>query len=302
MLLKQLDYFIKVVENRSFTKAAAAAYISQSAISQQIQALENSLGVQLLERRNRSFILTSAGEYLYRHAPDLLESASQLESATSTIGQRQLSKLTVGYLREYTGFDLVRAVSVFNQHFPKIEIDLTLGSHEELYNLLKDEKVDLIFSDQRRALSEEYINRKLATTNLMVLFSNHNPLSNKKSIGRSDLTDLACILIAPEEQQEEEANYYRQTIGIKSEFTFAATMEEAHVMVAANRGYMITDRMGAISSHNINLPMIKAVPLCGVGGTLVHRDYYLFWQQERTTPATEEFAKTLEREIAKLDD
>ena len=45
MLLKQLDYFIKVVEYRSFTKAAAAAYISQSAISQQIQALENSLGV-----------------------------------------------------------------------------------------------------------------------------------------------------------------------------------------------------------------------------------------------------------------
>ncbi|MDN3537167.1 LysR family transcriptional regulator [Limosilactobacillus fermentum] len=44
MLLKQLDYFIKVVEYRSFTKAAAAAYISQSAISQQIQALENSLG------------------------------------------------------------------------------------------------------------------------------------------------------------------------------------------------------------------------------------------------------------------
>ena len=66
MLLKQLDYFIKVVEYRSFTKAAAAAYISQSAISQQIQALENSLGVQLLERHNRSFSLTSAGEYLYR--------------------------------------------------------------------------------------------------------------------------------------------------------------------------------------------------------------------------------------------
>ena len=50
MLLRQLDYFVKVVENNSFTKAAAQAYISQSAISQQIQALEKDLGVDLMVR------------------------------------------------------------------------------------------------------------------------------------------------------------------------------------------------------------------------------------------------------------
>ncbi|MEE6678674.1 LysR family transcriptional regulator [Limosilactobacillus fermentum] len=302
MLLKQLDYFIKVVEYRSFTKAAAAAYISQSAISQQIQALENSLGVQLLERHNRSFSLTSAGEYLYRHAPDLLESAAQLEAATTIVGQRQISHLTVGYLREYAGIDIARAVSTFNQHFPKIQINLRQGNHEELYDLLNDEKVDLIFSDQRRALSDEYINRKLVTTNLMILFSSHHPLASKKSVGRADLTDQACILVAPESQQKEEANYYRQTLGIKSDFVFAQTLEGAYTMVAANLGYMITDQLGVVSSRNLNLPMIKSLPLHGAGGTLVHRDYYLFWQEERTTPATEEFAKTLEREIAKLED
>lgn len=72
MLLRQLDYFVKVVENNSFTKAAAQAYISQSAISQQIQALEKDLGVDLMVRQHRSFALTPAGEYLYRHAPPAL--------------------------------------------------------------------------------------------------------------------------------------------------------------------------------------------------------------------------------------
>ncbi|MDN3537166.1 substrate-binding domain-containing protein [Limosilactobacillus fermentum] len=219
-----------------------------------------------MERHNRSFSLTSAGEYLYRHAPDLLESAAQLEAATTIVGQRQISHLTVGYLREYAGIDIARAVSTFNQHFPKIQINLRQGNHEELYDLLNDEKVDLIFSDQRRALSDEYINRKLVTTNLMILFSSHHPLASKKSVGRADLTDQACILIAPESQQKEEANYYRQTLGIKSDFVFAQTLEGAYTMVAANRGYMITDQLGVVSSRNLNLPMIKSLPLHGAGG------------------------------------
>lgn len=60
-MYKQFEYFIKVVELNSFTKAAEEMYISQSAISQQIKLLEEQLGAQLLDRKNRSFTLTPAG-------------------------------------------------------------------------------------------------------------------------------------------------------------------------------------------------------------------------------------------------
>ena len=53
MLLRQIQYFISVVENDSFTEAAEECFISQSAISQQIKVLETELGVQLLTRQNR---------------------------------------------------------------------------------------------------------------------------------------------------------------------------------------------------------------------------------------------------------
>ncbi len=62
MLLRQMQYFAAVVEAHSFTEAAERLYISQSAVSQQISALERELGVKLLERGNRSFTLTAAGE------------------------------------------------------------------------------------------------------------------------------------------------------------------------------------------------------------------------------------------------
>ena len=65
-MLRQIQYFHSVVENNSFSLAAEECNISQSAISQQIKALENELGFKLLERNNRKFTLTPAGEYFYK--------------------------------------------------------------------------------------------------------------------------------------------------------------------------------------------------------------------------------------------
>ena len=65
-MLKQLKYFQSVVRLGSFSTAAGENFISQSAISQQVQSLERELGFALLVRKNRSFSLTPAGEYFYR--------------------------------------------------------------------------------------------------------------------------------------------------------------------------------------------------------------------------------------------
>ena len=65
-MIRQIKYFQSVVRNNSFSKAAEECHISQSAVSQQVQALERELGFELLERKNRKFTLTPAGEYFYR--------------------------------------------------------------------------------------------------------------------------------------------------------------------------------------------------------------------------------------------
>ena len=65
MLLRQMRYFVTIVDCNSFTEAAEQCYISQSAISQQIRSLERELGVELIHRQNRRFTVTPAGEYFY---------------------------------------------------------------------------------------------------------------------------------------------------------------------------------------------------------------------------------------------
>jgi len=72
-MLKQIKYFLAVVNCNSFIEAAEQCFISQSAISQQINALEDDLGVQILKREKRKLSLTAAGEYLYQNGAALLE-------------------------------------------------------------------------------------------------------------------------------------------------------------------------------------------------------------------------------------
>lgn len=75
--LYELALFHLVVKHRSFTKAAELAGVTQSAITRQMQGMENSLGIDLLERTTRSVRITQAGEYLFRESAKLLGDVDQ---------------------------------------------------------------------------------------------------------------------------------------------------------------------------------------------------------------------------------
>lgn len=80
MELEQLRAFIAVTETGSFTRAAERMYTSHSSISRAVSALERELGVTLIERDNRVFGLTKAGEILLDGAKDLLEREEKLKT------------------------------------------------------------------------------------------------------------------------------------------------------------------------------------------------------------------------------
>ena len=75
--LYELALFHLVVKHRSFTKAAELAGLTQSAMTRQMQGIENSLGIQLLERTTRTVRITPAGEFLYRESARLLDDVEQ---------------------------------------------------------------------------------------------------------------------------------------------------------------------------------------------------------------------------------
>ena len=104
-MLKQLKYFQSVVRLGSFSAVAEENFISQSAISQQVQSLEHELGFALLVRRNRSFSLTPAGEYFYRKSLLLTADCDRMCAEAAKIAKREaeqeFSRIVLGFPSEF---------------------------------------------------------------------------------------------------------------------------------------------------------------------------------------------------------
>lgn len=292
-MFQQMQYFISIVKNHSFTQAAVDCNISQSAISQQMKELESRLGVKLLNRKGRSFEVTEAGQYFYTHSQDILANVDQLIKNTVKIEKNDEVELHVGYLRSFGTTEFLQTVSKFTQEFPKVKIKISSGTHEELYELLRTGKLDLNFSDQRRALSNEYQNEFLTSSEFMVAVNHSLPVDDRK-IDIADLADIPCILILDGNQQKAEEEYYRDILGVKSEFVVAKNYDEAQMLIASNQGYLIINRR---MRKQLDQDIVKMIPLIKGDRKLI-QNYYAYWQADNSGYYIETFADLLKQSFA----
>ena len=296
-MLKQIKYFQAVVRCNSFSEAAEECYISQSAISQQVQALERELGVELLKRENRRFSLTPAGEHFYRQSLLLTADFERLCKETAQIAHGDDFTLRIGYLKGYGGSEFQKAVAEFTAKHPDVPVDIKIGNHEDLYELLRTDNVDLVLNDQRRAFSNEYVNTVLTTIDCNIEISARNPIAGMGYVNADDLRRTPCILIASKEQQEHEQSYYREIYGITSQVIFAEHLEEARLMVVGGKGYLPIEG-GSLPAQYAET--IIRLPLCR-NKTPIHRNYCAFWKTDNSGFYIEEFAEILKAQFSKTE-
>ena len=293
MLLRQIQFFVSIIEENSFTRAAEKNYVSQSAMSQSMQALEAQLGVQLINRKNRNFQMTPAGEYFYRKCKMLLSELETIEKETIRLGQQEETTLNVGYINLYAGPELSEAIAEFSSLYPEVKISVQSGTHEELYRGLEEGNLDLALNDQRRAFSQAYRNLELKNADCLIKLSARNTLSEQEKVDVRDLSEMSCIIVSSKEQQEIEAEYYRTILGFSSDFLFAETLEQARLLVIGNRGFLPMETIGQLPEVS---GMITRIPLFR-NRQRVQRKYCLFWKEEKTSQLIEEFAKMLRRRL-----
>jgi DNA-binding transcriptional LysR family regulator len=288
-VLKQIKYFQSVVRCGNFTEAAEQNFISQSAISQQIQALEKELGVTLLERKNRKFTLTPAGEYFYKKSLVLTADFEKMCRETVHIAQKVETALRIGYLKCYSGVEFHQAVSEFSAKYPDVSISIINGNHEDLYDALRLGSVDLILNDQRRAFSDEYVNCILGTSECFIEVADSNPVAIRESVEVQELKSMPCILVASAGQWENEQKYYHDIVGIQGEFIFAENLEEARMLVAGGKGFMPVEGLESSMQFGITL---RRIPLLR-GGKPIRRNYCAFWKADNSGYYIEDFAEIL---------
>lgn len=292
MLLKQMEYFVTIVKYGSFTEAAQECYISQSAISQQIKVLEMELGVELFIRKNRKIFLTKAGDFFYKKSLKMLHEAEQIKKDTYRIVHGEEKKLRMGYLRSLNSDELGMAISDFLELYPDIDVEIFKGNHEELYERMKNNELDMVLNDQRRVFSNEYINFELFTGYSYVEMNHKNHLSALQQLAPEDLSDIPCILISSNEQQEVEREYYRNSMGFGEDYFFAESKEEAKLLVAGNRGFLPIEQHNKVEKNGttiLQIPLIRE-------GKQIARTYCVFWKKIKDCIMYQDFAGFLQKQ------
>ena len=289
MLLKEIEYFQAVVEEKNFYKASEKCHISQSAISQQIKKLEIELGVKLLDRHNRTFSLTKEGELFYEKS---LNITNDLNNLINEIKNKH-NTLNLGYYDGYHGNEFENAIKIFSQKNPNVVVNVKSGSHEQLYEDVESGKVDLILNDQRRAFSSSYNNLILSTSIIYVDVSANNKLSKLNKIEINDLKDIPCILVSGGDTSEEEKQYYKKIVGIKSEIIFVKSIQEGRLKIISTQGYMPIDVLGKQEWFDTS---IKRIPLVRNGET-ISKSYCAFSKKENNNPYINNFTDFLIKEF-----
>lgn len=168
MELRHLRYFVAVAEEKHVTRAAERLGMQQPPLSQQIQALEAELDVQLFRRKPRGVELTQAGEVLFQDARAILARVEHAVAATKRAARGEQGRVVIGFTSSVPFHPFMpRIIRSFREAFPLISLVLEEGGTSELVDALRQERIDAAFIrsavtdplglDMRPLLEEEMV-------------------------------------------------------------------------------------------------------------------------------------------------
>lgn len=140
---RQLRAFAALVRTGSFTLAAKELFLSQSAVSHSIKALETELGCRLLDRMGKKFALTLAGEQLLHHSEKILKEMEQARVSLQQLGKWGKSRLRLGASATACQYILPAVLRELKKTFPQCLLSIAPGDTREAEDLLQDGEIDL---------------------------------------------------------------------------------------------------------------------------------------------------------------
>ncbi|AXQ21655.1 LysR family transcriptional regulator [Acinetobacter wuhouensis] len=258
MELRHLRYFVAVVEEQSFTKAAEKLFIAQPPLSRQIQNLESELGISLFERGSRPLKTTEAGQFFYQHAVKLLSNAEEVKTMTKRIGLIEKA-VTMGFVGSLLYGLLPKIVYMFRQLQPQLKIELVEMSTKDQIQALKEGRIDVGFG--RLQISDPAVRRVLLREEpLMLAVHTSHPLADSEGTYFADIEDENLFLYP----SHPKPNFSTQVRNLFSEHGLdpknlkeVREIQLALGLVAAGEGVCVVPE----SARTIQLPNLKYIPL-----------------------------------------
>ena len=159
MTLTQLKYLISVVDNKlNISKAAEFSSTSQPGISKQIKLLEDELSAHLFIRKGKKIeSLTPLGERVTTYARKILQDVENIKVIGNQISQVDEGVMTIAATSAQARYVLPDVIKVFKQDYPKIKLELKLGSSEQIVEMVKNNEVDFAIATDLKELTDELV-------------------------------------------------------------------------------------------------------------------------------------------------
>jgi DNA-binding transcriptional LysR family regulator len=193
--VRRMRVLREVAVRGSFSAAADALSFTQSAVSQQIAALERETGTILVQRNARGVRLTEAGAALVRHTDAVLARLAEAEAELEAIAGLRGGRLRIGTFESAGSSLLPPAIACFRERHPGVELSLTLGEPEALLPQLRAGEIDIavLFGTRTSTETEGVLRVDLLDDPLYLVLPRDHPLAERRRVRLADLAGDAWI-------------------------------------------------------------------------------------------------------------
>ena len=191
MHLDALKYFLYIVEEKSISKAAKRAHISQSALSQMMHKLEEDLNHSLLVRSNRGVSLTAQGEIVLRHANHIIKNFDRMASELAAFDAND-RKITISGTSSLAAYSLPCMIYKVKKHFPEFRYDLVAKPVEGILVDLKDDMADFGFVDTKPEEEGELVYYRMGKEEIVLIAKNDYDVDEEISF--EELLNMELIM------------------------------------------------------------------------------------------------------------
>jgi DNA-binding transcriptional LysR family regulator len=192
----RLKAFCLVVEMGSFSKAAKAKFMTQSAMSHLIKNLEDELGVKLLIRKGKKVVLTSAGKIFYGHACKILGQYETLDHDINMLLHRVRGPLHIGATTTAAAYLLPQVLYSFSKSYPDVQITVSVSNTEMILHELQHARIEMGIVEGK-VKNSSICMAEIAEDEIVIIASDDNPLTGKKQIQQQELLSQPFIMPEP---------------------------------------------------------------------------------------------------------
>lgn len=258
MNIRDLKYLVALKEHGHFGKAADACFVSQPALSMQIKKLEEYLGVQLLERTNKSVMFTAIGESMIERAELILNEAEEMKSLARAAADPFGGDMHLGIFPTLAPYFLPHVTPKLNKKFPRLSIFLLEEKTGVLLQKLQQGKIDAAIV-ALPAQDNHLESMPLFEEEFLLAVPGKHELAKRKLIKPEDLADQTLMLLEEGHCLREQAlSFCYRTKATENQCFRATSLETLRHMVASGLGMTLMPKLACQAKDGVTYIPFKS--------------------------------------------